>query len=58
MSWLFGGKKEKVDTNKEIQDMNTTIQTLQKREALLIKKIEKEVETAKMYMEKKNKTGF
>lgn len=54
MSWLFGKKKE-VDPNESINKMKDTQDTLQKREQLLNKKIEKETEEAKKHMQKNNK---
>lgn len=56
MSWLFGKKKE-VDPNESINKMKDTQETLQKREQLLQKKIEKETEEAKKHMQKNNKKG-
>lgn len=61
MSWfsnIFGGKKEKpANPNDAIQKTNTHVELLQKREKLLQKKIDEEVNKAKEYLKKGNKSA-
>ena len=52
MSWLFGGGKKQQSTDESIQKMNDTVDLLRKREGLLMKKMEKEQEQAKVHMKK------
>lgn len=53
--WLFGyQEKEVVNTEKEIQKINNTINTLNKREDLLNKQIKEEYEMAKKHKNNKN----
>lgn len=53
---LFGAKK--VDANEGIRKIEGSLEMLEKREALLKKKIDKEVNDAKANLSKGNKKGI
>lgn len=58
MAWsIFGKKKEKKKPNEELEQMHRTLEILEKRERVLQKKIDQEVEKAKACLAKKNKSG-
>lgn len=56
-NFVLGSKEEKVDTNKEIKSMKDTIDTFEKRESLLRKRINIELENAKKHTGKGNRPG-
>ena len=60
MSWLFGGRKQKkpaVDPEKSLQEMNETVNLLEKKQDLLQKQIHEELQAAKVHKANDNKTG-
>jgi phage-related minor tail protein len=54
--WLFGyvKKEESINTEKEVQDINNTVLTLEKKETLLTRQINEELKNAKIHRANKN----
>jgi hypothetical protein len=54
--WLFGyvKKEESINAEREMQNINKTVLTLEKKEALLTRQINEELKNAKMHRANKN----
>jgi len=56
--WIFGKKEDKkVDTVKSADKINSAVDLLNKREKVLLKKIEQEKQKAQEFIKAKNRNG-